>query len=163
MNDSLLSSYNPNQLSTVTANTGGDAQQLTDAGFAAIVRLVTNVANAAVASSQVLAYAVLTDIWVQGALVDVWRGGGIPSIEKQSLIRQNVHMLLTLTSAICCNANAAAAHSLELGWNKRRFSSNEDELIRLSIIYCNMKFKGGFYQSSWKGRGSKALRSRAQD
>lgn len=51
---------------------GSDAQPLTDAGFATVVRLVADVADAAVASSQVLAYTVLTDVWVQGALVDVW-------------------------------------------------------------------------------------------
>lgn len=46
-------------------------QPLTNAGFATDVRLVADVADAAVASSQVLAYAILTDFWVQGALVDV--------------------------------------------------------------------------------------------
>lgn len=77
---SLLSSCNLYQLS-VDADAGCDAQPLTDAGFAAIVRLVADVADAAVASSQVLAYAVLTDVWVQGALVDVWGRRGILSIE----------------------------------------------------------------------------------
>lgn len=45
---------------------------LTHAGFAAGVGLVADVTDAAVASSQVLTDAVLTDVWVQGALVDVW-------------------------------------------------------------------------------------------
>lgn len=102
------------QLLTVTAGTGSDARPLTDAGFAAVVRLVADVADAAVASSQVLAYAVLTDVWVQGALVDVWGRRGIASNKERPLISESVHTRCTLTSAICCNANPAAAHSLEL-------------------------------------------------
>lgn len=56
--------------------------------FATGVRLITDVTDAAVASSQVLAYAVLTNVRVQGTLIDV--------------------------SAISCNADTTAAHSLEL-------------------------------------------------
>lgn len=52
------------------------------------VRLVTDVTNAAVASSQVLTYAVLTNVRVQGTFIDV--------------------------SAISCNANPTAAYSLKL-------------------------------------------------
>lgn len=89
---SLLSSCNRDQLLTGAAETGSDAQPLTDAGFAAIVRLVADVADAAVASSQVLAYAVLTDVWVQGALVDVWGRRCISSIKEQSLISENGHV-----------------------------------------------------------------------
>lgn len=47
------------------------SNRLTDAVFAADVRLVTDVADAAVASPQVLADAVLADVGVQRALVDV--------------------------------------------------------------------------------------------
>jgi len=44
---------------------------LTDTVLAAGVRLVADVADTAVASSQVLTHAVLADVRVQGALVDV--------------------------------------------------------------------------------------------
>lgn len=59
---------------------------------------------------------------------------------------------------------------LHTAWNSaagrgRGFSSSEDELIvpKLEEVVCDLRFKGGFYPSSWRGRGSRALRSRAQD
>lgn len=45
--------------------------ELTNTVFAAGVRLVTDVTDAAITSSQVLTYAVLTDVRVQGTLIDV--------------------------------------------------------------------------------------------
>lgn len=55
--------------------------------FAARVRFITNVADAAIASSQILTDAILTNIWIQRTLIDV--------------------------SAISCNTNATATNSLE--------------------------------------------------
>lgn len=55
--------------------------------FATSVRFITNVADAAITSSQILTDAVLTNIWIQGALIDI--------------------------SAISCNANATTTYSLE--------------------------------------------------
>lgn len=52
-------------------NTIHSALWLTDTVFATGVRLVANVTDAAVASSQVLTYAILTDVWIQGTLIDV--------------------------------------------------------------------------------------------
>lgn len=58
-----------------------------DTVFATRVRFITNVADAAITSSQILTNAILTNVWIQGALIDV--------------------------SAISCNANATATNRLE--------------------------------------------------
>lgn len=55
--------------------------------FTASVRFIAYVADAAITSSQILTDAVLTNIWIQCALIDI--------------------------SAISCNTNATATNSLE--------------------------------------------------
>lgn len=61
-----------------------------------------------------------------------WAEEAFYTVGKQSLIREIVHMLLTPTSTVCRNANATAAHGLELSCEMRRFASDEEELILLS-------------------------------
>lgn len=50
----------------------GQAWSLTHAVLATRVRLPAEVADAAVAPTQVLTHPVFADVWVQTALVDVW-------------------------------------------------------------------------------------------
>ena len=57
--------------------------------FTHTLRLVADVADAAVTSPQVLTDAVLTDVRVQGALVDVWEERGVIQQEQTHTERRD--------------------------------------------------------------------------